>query len=222
MRVVKAATVRPHEGGLRMRGRGMELIALASVAVLALAGVVAWLAPAFGEPDGEATPAFVDKIPPGYRDWKLISVAHEEGNFHSFAAVLGNEVAIQASREGTLPFPDGAIIAALHWRHVPSEENNKVFGRSQSFVAGTPTRSVHGQRLEKIRCDRGLGIRSFQRTRRQTCRKGVAPNVLSLPQQDQGPRSRFLPLRTLIPGVNRYCRGKTSWIGLPALGSAAL
>jgi Cytochrome P460 len=139
MRVVKAATVRPHEGGLRMRGRGMELIALASVAVLALAGVVAWLAPAFGEPDGEATPAFVDKIPPGYRDWKLISVAHEEGNFHSFAAVLGNEVAIQASREGTLPFPDGAIIAALHWRHVPSEENNKVFGRSQSFVAGTPT-----------------------------------------------------------------------------------
>ena len=47
--------------------------------------------------------------------------------------------AIKAYREGTLPFPDGAIIAALHWKHVPSEENNKVFGRSQSFVAGTPT-----------------------------------------------------------------------------------
>jgi hypothetical protein len=33
-------------------------------------------------------------------------------------------------------FPEGTIIAALHWRHVPSGENNKVFGRSQSFIAG--------------------------------------------------------------------------------------
>jgi hypothetical protein len=36
-------------------------------------------------------------------------------------------------------FPDGAIIAALHYRHVPSQENNKVFGRDQSFVPGPPT-----------------------------------------------------------------------------------
>ena len=87
----------------------------------------------------EASPIFVEKIPPGYRDWRLISVAHEEGNLHSFAAVLGNDVAIKAYRDGMLPFPDGTIIAALHWRHAPSEENNKVFGRAQSFVAGSPT-----------------------------------------------------------------------------------
>jgi hypothetical protein len=66
-------------------------------------------------------------------------VAHEEGNLHSFAAVLGNDVAISAYRGGTLPFPEGTIIAALHWRHSPSEENNKVFGRAQSFVAGSST-----------------------------------------------------------------------------------
>jgi len=71
----------------------------------------------------------------------LISVAHEEGNLNSFAAVLGNDIAIKAYREGNLPFLDGTIIAALHYRHVPSEENNKVFGRSQSFVAGPPRRS---------------------------------------------------------------------------------
>jgi hypothetical protein len=88
---------------------------------------------------GEAPLIFVEKIPPGYRDWRLISVAHEEGDLHSFAAVLGNDVAIKAYREGKLPFPDGTIIAALHWRHAPSEENNKVFGRDQSFVAGSPT-----------------------------------------------------------------------------------
>jgi len=66
-------------------------------------------------------------------------VAHEEGNLHSFAAVLGNDVAIKAYREGKLPFPDGAIIVALHYKHLPSEENNKVFGQKQSFVAGPPT-----------------------------------------------------------------------------------
>jgi hypothetical protein len=52
---------------------------------------------------------------------------------------LGNDIAIKAYREGKLPFPDGAIIAALHYGHVPSEENNQVFGRSQSFIAGPPT-----------------------------------------------------------------------------------
>src|ERR1700728_4087005 len=97
-----------------------------------ISGVVAWMTPAAGLADGEAAPVFVEKIPEGYRDWKLISVAHEEGNLHSFAAVLGNDVAIKAYREGTVPFPDGAIIAALHWSHTPSEENNKIFGRAQS------------------------------------------------------------------------------------------
>ena len=47
-------------------------------------------------------------------------------------------MAIQAYREGKVPFPDGAIIAALHYRHIPSDENNKVFGQSQSFIAGSP------------------------------------------------------------------------------------
>ena len=60
-------------------------------------------------------------------------------SLHSFAAVLGNDIAINAYREGKLPLPDGAIIVALHYRHVASEENNKVFGQAQSFVPGPPT-----------------------------------------------------------------------------------
>ena len=82
---------------------------------------------------------FVDEIPAGYRDWKLISIAHEEGNLHSFAAVLGNEAAVDAYRANRRPFPDGSIIAALHYSHVSSEENNRAFGQSQSFVPGAPT-----------------------------------------------------------------------------------
>ncbi len=109
------------------------------VAVVALTGVVVCMTQASGRSDGEADPVFGIKIPPGYRDWKLISVAHEEGNLNDLRALLGNDIAIKAYREGKLPFPDGAIIARLAWSYVPSEENNKVFGRQQSFVAGPPT-----------------------------------------------------------------------------------
>jgi hypothetical protein len=68
----------------------------------------------------------------------LISVAHEAGNNNDLRAILGNDVATEAYREGKLPFPDGTIIARLAWSYVVSEENNKVFGRAQSFVAGPP------------------------------------------------------------------------------------
>jgi hypothetical protein len=111
----------------------------ATAITAAVVGVVTCLAPASGQGDTEAAPIFMDKIPSGYRDWGLISVAHEEGSLHSFAAILGNDVAIKTFRAGKLPFPDGTIIAALHWRHVPSEENNKVFSRQQSFVPGPST-----------------------------------------------------------------------------------
>ena len=122
-----------------LRGHRLRRIAVLLAAVAALAGGVAYIATASGQDDEKEVPIFVDKMPDGYRDWKLISVAHEEGNLNSLGAILGNDIAIKAYREGKLPFPDGSIIAALHYGHVPSEENNKVFGRSQSFIAGPPT-----------------------------------------------------------------------------------
>jgi Cytochrome P460 len=109
------------------------------IAVAALATVLAFNTRAFRPAIQEAAPVFVTEIPPGYREWRFISVAHEEGNLNSFASILGNDVAIKAYREGKLPFPDGAVIAALHYRFVASAENNKAFGRDQSFVAGAPT-----------------------------------------------------------------------------------
>lgn len=109
------------------------------IAAAAAAGVIAFKTRAFPPAVQEAAPVFVTKIPEGYREWRFISVAHEEGNLNSFASVLGNDIAIRAYRDGKLPFPDGAIVAALHYRFVPSAENNKAFGRDQSFVAGAPT-----------------------------------------------------------------------------------
>lgn len=104
-----------------------------------LASVIGYLVAAPGHADENSAPVYFTTIPSGYRDWRLVSVAHEEGSLHSFAVVLGNDVAIKAYREGKLPFPDGSIIAALHYSHIPSDENNTVFGREQSFVPGPPT-----------------------------------------------------------------------------------
>jgi len=110
-----------------------------AIAVATLASVIAQLVTASGQADENSAPVYLTEIPSGYRDWKLISVAHEEGNLHSFAAMLGNDVAFKAFRDGTLPYPDGSIIAALHYGHVASEENDKVFGDPQSFVPGPPS-----------------------------------------------------------------------------------
>src|SRR5215475_11376560 len=106
--------------------------------VLAAAYFVSFSSP-FGHAAGDDAPSYVTQIPAGYRDWKVISVAHEEGNLNSLGVILGNDLTIKAYREGILPFPDGTIIAALHYSHTSSDENNKVFGRSQSFVPGAPT-----------------------------------------------------------------------------------
>jgi len=117
----------------------MKRISKLLMVVATLAGIVTFTASASQKALKEDGPIFVTEIPIGYRSWEFINVAHEEGNLNSFAAILGNDVAIRAYREGKLPFPDGAIIAALHWKFVSSEENNKVFGRAQSFVTGPPT-----------------------------------------------------------------------------------
>ena len=120
----------------------MKRIALALAAVATLAGVVAATAPTPGRADEAAASIAGGKLPSGYRDWRLISVAREEGALDDIRAVLGNDVAIKAYREGRPPFPDGTIIARLAWSYDASEENNKTFGKAQSFVAGHPKNGV--------------------------------------------------------------------------------
>ena len=120
----------------------MGRIAYLLITVATVGSIVAFTVLASGPADEETALIFGVAIPAGYRDWRLISVAHEEGNLNDLRAILGNDVAINAYREGKLPFPDGTIITRLAWSYVASEENNKVFGRSQSFVAGAPANGV--------------------------------------------------------------------------------
>ena len=77
----------------------------------------------------------VTTIPSGYRDWKFVSAAHEADDLNDIRVVIGNDKAIAAYRAGK-PFPEGAIIGRVAWKMVPSEENNKIFGKEQSFVPG--------------------------------------------------------------------------------------
>jgi Cytochrome P460 len=114
--------------------------------VVVMVAVVIGLTTLASEPADEGgTPIYLTETPEGYRDLRLISVSRlTAGNGSSqLRAQLGNDLAIKAYREGKIPFPDGAIIAALHWNEVSSEDNNQVLAKGfpgagiQSFVPGS-------------------------------------------------------------------------------------
>jgi hypothetical protein len=134
------------------------LLALAMVALVAVP-----TPPTSGQGGEGPSPVYGVTIPAGYRDWKLISVTHEEGDFNQLRAQLGNDIAIKAYREGKLPFPDGSIIVALHWKRVVSAEDNKVFGKEQAFVAGAPVNmQVMVKDAKKYAASGGWGFGDFK------------------------------------------------------------
>ena len=114
-------------------------IAFATGAVVLLAAVVAGSTPAS---QSTVAPISGMTIPPGYRDWKLFSVAREEGTLQDVRAILGNDIAIEAARNGGRPFPDGTVLARIAWSYVPLAESERAFGHLQSFVAGQPKNGV--------------------------------------------------------------------------------
>jgi len=113
--------------------------------------------------DDAADPLYGIKIPAGYRDWKLISVAHEAGKLDDLRAILGNDIAIETYRAGKQEFPDGTVIARLAWAYTPSAENDKAFGQPQSFVAGPPKEGVQFmvKDSEKYAATGGWGFAQF-------------------------------------------------------------
>ncbi len=69
-----------------------------------------------------------------------------EGNLNDLRAILGNDVAIKAYREGNRAFPDGTIIARLAWSYVPWEESEKAFGGGPN-ACGYGRTPTHNPRL---------------------------------------------------------------------------
>lgn len=111
----------------------------------------------------EGSPVYGVKLPEGYRDWKLISVAHEAGMNNDIRAILGNDVAVKAFREGTRPFPDGTIIVRLAWQFQSSPRNDTVFPAPQSFVAGPATNiQVSVKDSKRYAASNGWGYGQFE------------------------------------------------------------
>jgi hypothetical protein len=155
----------------------MKRITLSLFVVTTLAGVAVFtVATSRLVTAQEPAPIFVKKIPTGYRDWNVVSVAHEAGDLNDIRAVLGNGVAIKAYRERKLPFPDGAIVGRIAWAFVPPEENNKTFGREQSFVAGAPTAAYLQFMIKdskKYAATGGWGYSSFDQNGKPTDDAGM-------------------------------------------------
>ncbi len=104
-----------------------------SRAVAAAVVAVALLFPAIpGAFGAEAAPTGVT-IPKGYRNWSVVAVSQRDDK-DEIRAILGNETAMKAFRNKTLPFPDGAILAKLSWKRAKSAEF------PQTFVPGAPQR----------------------------------------------------------------------------------
>jgi hypothetical protein len=116
---------------------------LGSCAAIAFGGLCAAQSTDTAANSSNAAPIYGVTIPPGYRDWKLIAVKHLTvgDKADQLRAELGNDIAIKAYKDGTIPFPDGSIIAALHWTRVLSDGDSKViagpFPGAQSFVVGS-------------------------------------------------------------------------------------
>jgi len=65
-------------------------------------------------------------------------VAHEAGDLNDIRAVLGNDIAIEAYRDGKLPFPEGATVGRLpeNTIYIPDERLSREHARIE-FQDGT-------------------------------------------------------------------------------------
>jgi hypothetical protein len=109
----------------------MKRVVLVLLAAGAAAGVIASMNPEVGRAEeSPASPIFGVNAPEGYRRWELIAPSQSPDEVKG---ILGNEAALKAYRDGTLPFPDGSVLVKLSWKRDP------LAGFDGDFVPGHPT-----------------------------------------------------------------------------------
>jgi hypothetical protein len=134
----------------------MKRISIVVFAAVATTCIFASLPFTAGLADDESSPIFGVKIPEGYRQWELIAPSHEEGSSNELRGILGNAISVKAYRDGTLPFPDGAMFAKLAWKRVQSAEF------SSAFVPGhTTTVQIMVKDSKKYSSTGGWGFGRF-------------------------------------------------------------
>jgi hypothetical protein len=86
----------------------------------------------------DASPIYGVTLPAGYRDWQMVAVSHvPDAGPNRLKAILGNPAAIKALKDGTLPLPDGAILAKVEWHAEQHPElSDRVLGEPNAFIPG--------------------------------------------------------------------------------------
>ena len=106
----------------------MKTLIAISLTVVAQLGTSVALAA--GHDSVAAAPNGIE-FPADYRDWRVISVSHRVDH-KSMRAILGNDTAVAAAREGrTNPWPDGAVLAKVVWKEAPEEHWSAAIAPSQ-------------------------------------------------------------------------------------------
>lgn len=100
----------------------MRKIILASLAAGVVSSAVAAAFAANTANPEKLSPIYGVGIPDGYRKWELVAPAQEAQPLNELRAVVGNDIAITAYRDGKLPFPDGTVLVKLAWKHIQSPE----------------------------------------------------------------------------------------------------
>ena len=101
-----------------MKLKTLAALSTTATAVVAIAGGIAIA----DDTRGDASPIYGVKLPEHYRLWPLIAPAQEAAPLDELRAVVGNDRAIKAYQQSTLPFPDSTVLVKLAWKHVQSPE----------------------------------------------------------------------------------------------------
>ncbi|WP_114813032.1 cytochrome P460 family protein [Paraburkholderia kururiensis] len=107
----------------------LHVACVLGLAVLASDGATA----ADAQTAAAASPIYGVTVPKGYREWQMIAPAAEAAPLDELRVVLGNETAMKAVRNATLPFPDGTILVKLAYRKKQSD------AFAPATVPGQPT-----------------------------------------------------------------------------------
>jgi hypothetical protein len=183
--------------------------------VATIAGLAALIAPAPGHANGQSAAPYVTEIPQGYRGWKWISSAHEAGKLNSLGAVLGNDVAFNASGMASFRTRTARLLSLYITRTSHRQKTTKSLARTNLSFPGPPQTFSLWSRTRRNTPQPVAG--GSATSGRQTCRRGVHETLLPLPREGQSDRPRLHSLRTLkdcgdgecpVPQVRRVPHSK--------------
>ena len=184
-----------------MRWTSAQAFAFAAASAAATC-VVAFMPIAAGSADDEESAIFGVKISCRISRLALISVAHEAGSFNDLRAVLGNDVAIKAFREGTRPFPDGAIMQGWLGSTCHRPRTTQSSARLNLSFPEAPQTFSSCQDSKRYASTGGWGFGRFEW--RAEPQRRVAQHLLPLPRScAKSRRFGFHALRAVKAGRRR-------------------